>query len=112
MNKLMLAVLLLGAGFTVHAADAKRPDFSQLCQGKALNSKVKTQFDGRSIEGTCQLGFKANQANALERGQMREAAVQNACVGKAKGTAVNVKVANKSVAGKCDVVFKSANRPK
>jgi hypothetical protein len=110
MYKLILATLLLGLGLSVQAADTKRPDFSKLCQGKVLNSKVNTQFDGRRIEGTCQLGFKPKQANALERGAMREPAVQNACMGKAKGAAVNVKVGAKSIAGQCDVVFKSAAR--
>lgn len=110
MYKLILAGVLLSLGLGAQAAENKRPDFSTLCQGKALNTKVKTQFDGRHIEGTCQLGFKATQANALERGAMREPALQNACQGKAKGAAVNVKVAGKTVAGKCDVVFKSAGR--
>lgn len=92
---------------TVHAApDGKRPDFSALCQGKALNTKVIAQHGDRKIEGTCQIAFKATNPNALERGAMRDPAVQKACQAKAKGTAVTVKVDGKSVAGKCDIAFR------
>lgn len=95
---------------TVNAApdtQGKRPDFNNLCHGKAVNTKVKTKLGDRTVEGSCQIGFKATNANALERGDNRLPAVQNACRNKAKGSAVTVKVNNKNIAGKCDSIFKS-----
>lgn len=106
-----MALLLTSALLAISAAHAapeggKRPDFGNLCQGKALNTKVNAKHDDRTIEGTCQMGFKANNPSALERGAMRDPAVQNACKGKAKGAVVNAKVSGKNVAGKCDVTFR------
>ena len=108
MKKWALVFTSVLFGFTTaHAAeDTKRPDFSQLCNGKAVNTKLTAKHDGRSIEGTCQIGFKANDKNALQRGAMRDPAVKDACKGKAKGTAINVKIDGKQVAGKCDVQFR------
>ncbi|MQW92539.1 hypothetical protein GFH30_06820 [Acinetobacter wanghuae] len=108
MKKIALAIATLLTAITVvHAApDAKRPDMSKLCQGKALNSKVVSKHGDRTIEGSCQIGFKANNPQALERGAMRNPAVQNTCKGKAKGTAAVVKVDGKNIAGKCDITFK------
>lgn len=97
---------------TAHAApEGKRPDFSALCQAKALNAKVIAQHGDRKMEGTCQMAFKASNPNALERGAMRDPALQKACQSKAKGTAVTVKVDGKSVAGKCDIAFRPKMKP-
>lgn len=79
----------------------------KLCQGKAVNTKISQKMGDRSIKGTCQIGFKANNPNTLEHGAMRDPAVQNACKGKGKGSAVIAKVATKTVAGKYDVIFRS-----
>lgn len=93
--------------FTISTAYAhpenSRPDFSSFCKGKAVNSEIFIKNDGDSVEGTCVVGFKANQAANLERGVMRDPVVQNACKGKAIGTAVTVKVNGKSIAGKCEM---------
>lgn len=87
--------------------DVKRPDTSKLCQGKALNTKVSQKIGDRTMAGSCQIGFKANNADALDRGAMRDPAIQNICKGKTKGAAVIAKVDGKSVSGKCDIVFRS-----
>lgn len=105
-----IALCIATAFIAISAAHAepehKRPDISKLCQGKALNSKVVSKNGDRSIEGTCQIGFKANNPQALERGAMRDPAIQNACKGKAKGTAAIAKVDGKNISGKCDMTFK------
>lgn len=93
---------------TVQAApDTKRPDLSKLCQGKAINSKVSSKQGDRIFEGTCQIGFKANNSQTLERGTMRDTTIQNVCKGKTKGAATVAKVGGKNIAGKCDITFKS-----
>lgn len=91
----------------------KRPDFNQLCLNKAVNTKVNAKHGDRTIAGTCQLGFKANNAQDLRGGQRPAAGQQrpsdvtaNACKGKPKGTAVTVKIEGKNIAGKCDMIFK------
>ena len=93
-----------------HAAQEKRPDPTQFCQGKAVNAKVVSKMGDRQMEGTCQIGFKASSPNALERGAMRDPAVQNACKGKAKGTSVVAKVNAKNIPGKCEIIFKGNGR--
>lgn len=109
MKKIVLfAATLIAVSMNIQAhPEGSRPDHSKLCNGKAINTKVNVKADGHDIQGTCQLGFKANNPDALERGAMRDLAIQKACVGKAKGTAVTVKVNSKAVPGKCDIVFKS-----
>lgn len=89
------------------APEGSRPNFNQYCNGKAINTIVNLKNDGHPISGTCQLGFKANATNTLERGAMRDPIIQNACKGKSKGAAVTVKLNGKAIAGKCDVIFKS-----
>ena len=113
MKKIMLLLTLGLMGMSaVQAApqNSARPDMSKLCQGKAINSKIKTTMGDRQIEGTCQIGFKANHPDALERGAMREPTIQNACKGKAKGQAVTAKMNGKMIAGKCDIIFKGNGR--
>lgn len=108
--KKVLLVVTLGLVWVMNVQAApdigKRTDHSRFCQGKALNSKVNIKNNGRDIQGTCQLGFKANEANKLERGVMRNPSIQQACIGKAKGVSIIVKVNGKAIAGKCDVIFK------
>ena len=88
--------LLLTTGLlAISAAQAvpdQRPDMSQLCQGKGLNTKMSAKMGDRTMQGTCQIGFKAKHPNALEHGAMRDPDVQNVCKGKAKGTSVVAKV--------------------
>lgn len=100
------ALFMLSTANAAPDTQGKRPDFNNLCHGKAVNTKVKTQHGDRKIEGSCQIGFKATNPNALERGDNRLPAVQNACKNKAKGSAITVKVNNKNIAGKCDTTFK------
>jgi len=95
------------AVYAAPESKGNRPDFSKLCQGKAVNTKITATHDGRSINGTCQLGFKANNPNSLERGAHRDSNIQNACHAKAKGAAVTVKYNGKNIPGTCDVLFKS-----
>ena len=109
MNKSIF--LLIGTLFALNVAHAapdagKRPDFSQQCAGKAVNTKISVKAGDRTMQGTCQLGFKPNTPNGLERGAMRDPVVQNACKGKTKGTATTIKLNGKSIAGKCDVMFR------
>ena len=94
---------------TVNAApeNGKRPDFSNVCIGKTLNTKMSIKHDGRNIPGICQLGFKPNYPASLERGAMRDPALRNICNGKTKGTTVIAKVNGKNISGKCDLTFKS-----
>ena len=111
MKKTVFIALMATLAFTqANAAQEKRPDPAQLCQGKAVNAKVSTKMGDRQMEGTCQIGFKATNPNTLERGAMRDPAVQNACKGKAKGTAVVAKVDGKSVPGKCELISKGNGR--
>lgn len=107
---LCFAAILFSMSTVQAAPDTKRPDLSKLCQGKAINSKVNTKQGDRTFEGTCQIGFKANNPQALERGAMRDPAIQNACKGKTKGAATVAKVDGKNIAGKCDITFKSNAR--
>ena len=110
MYKMMALLLVLGGAMTAVNAHAQpqgaRPDFSKLCAGKALNAKVSTKMGDRTLQGTCQIGFKATKMEDLPRGAQRDPAVQNACKGKNKGQAVQVKVENKTVKGQCDIQFK------
>ena len=110
----MALLLVLGGAMTTVQANAQpqgaRPDFSKLCAGKALNSKVTAKMGDRTMQGTCQMGFKATKMDELPRGSQREPAVQNACKGKAKGQAVQVKVANKTVKGQCEIQFRPDRR--
>ena len=106
-----LSWLLLGSILAFNSAQAapdagKRPDFSSMCAGKALNSKISVKHDDRTMQGTCQLGFKPNNPASLERGAMRDPALRNACNGKAKGAAVTAKVEGKNIAGKCEITFR------
>lgn len=108
MKKISFAAMtLVLCSMNIHAAnETKRPDMSQLCKGKAVNSKASVKMGDNVRQGTCQLGFKPNQQQALGREAMRDAAIQKACVGKAKGAAVSVKFNGKTVPGKCDIVFR------
>lgn len=105
-------IFLITVGLLVTTAHAEqndrgnRPDFSKLCQGKALNSKLTIKHGDRTMTGTCQMGFKSTNPNALERGAQRDPAIQNACKGKAKGTAVTAKINGKNIPGKCDINFR------
>lgn len=100
------ALLMMTTANAAPDSQGKRPDFGNLCQGKAVNSKVTAKHGDRTIEGTCQIGFKATNPNALDRGASRDPAIQNACKAKAKGSAVVAKLNGKNIAGKCDINFK------
>ena len=109
---LFVTALGLFSIMNVNAASdvGKKPNPNQLCQGKAVNSQVNTNRNGRDIQGTCQLAFKPDQVKGLERSQMRDPSIQKACIGKSKGTPITITVNGKSVTGKCDVVFKPNRR--
>ncbi|MBU3845665.1 MAG: hypothetical protein H9855_01560 [Candidatus Acinetobacter avistercoris] len=108
-NIVLITLLMTFTAFNASAHDnTKRPDTTKLCQGKAINTRVSQKIGDRTLEGTCQIGFKANQSNGLDRGLMRDPAIQNACKGKVKNTAVVAKVDGKNIPGKCDIVFRSA----
>lgn len=109
MKKIVLiATSLIAVSMNIQAhPEGSRPDLSKLCVGKAVNTKINTKSNGHDIQGACQLGFKANNPDSLERGAMRDPVIQKSCVGKAKGAVVTAKVNGKSVPGKCDIVFKS-----
>ena len=118
MKKISLLLLVGVFGLSTAYADNNRPngpriDFSKQCQGKALNSKLTLKNDGRTMTGTCALGFTPNANVQLERGAMRDPAVQAACKGKTLNQNVSVKISGKTVAGKCAIRFmpERPNRP-
>ena len=110
MKKIILllasSVLTVTATYAAPNDKGSRPDFSQLCKGKAINTKVSTKHDGRTMNGTCQLRFVANNPASLERGAQRDSTIQNACKGKTKGTTTSVTLNGKNIPGKCDISFK------
>ncbi|WP_312080507.1 hypothetical protein [Acinetobacter schindleri] len=110
MKKLaFIIILVLTAMPYAQAAsdEGKNPDTTRLCEGKGPHVKLTVKIEGRTIKGSCQIGFKPAQVNALDYEAMRAPAVQNACKGKARGTTLVMNVNGKQVLGKCDLVFKS-----
>ena len=87
--------------------ERKIPDTTRLCEGKGPHVKLTTKIDGRTVKGSCQIGFKPVQANVLDHKAMNDLAARNACKGKARGTAMVVYVNSKQIAGKCDLIFKA-----
>ena len=113
MKKLaFIIVLVLTVMPNAQAAsdEEKSPDTTRLCEGKGPYVKLTTKIDDRIIQGSCQVGFKPVQANALDYEAMRDPAVQNVCKGKARGSVVVVSINKKKVPGKCDLIFKDNRR--
>jgi len=111
LSLLLLSIIIGMATIQLTNAHPNREVFNTACLNKALNSKVSIKYDDQTINGTCQLGFKAKYPNELERGSNRNSAIQNACKGKIKGQQVVAQLNDKNIQGKCDLVFKS-NSPR
>jgi len=110
-----IAVIITGMCFVmsaVHATaeDIQYTDILPLCEGKAPHVKVSTQLNGRTLQGSCQIGFKPHDPQNLKGYMMHEPALQNACKGKARTSTVVIHLAGKKVPGKCDLVFKINRR--
>ncbi len=106
-----IAVIIAAMYFAmpvVHAAAESIPysEILPLCEGKGPHVKVSTQIDGRTLEGSCQIGFKPHDPRTLEGYTIQEPTIQNACKGQARASTVVIHLAGKAVPGKCDLVFK------
>ena len=109
MKKLAFIIILVltAMPYTQAASDeGKNPDMTRLCEGKGPHVKLTVKIEGRTIKGSCQIGFKPAQVNALDYDAMRAPAVQNACKGKARGSTLVMNVNGEQIPGKCDLVFK------
>jgi len=113
MKKLVFIIILVltAMPYTQAASDeGKNPDTTRLCEGKGPHVKLTVKIEGRTIKGSCQIGFKSAEANALDYEPMRTSALQNACKGKARGSTLVVNVDGEQIPGKCDLVFKRNHR--
>lgn len=120
MKKLFLltAVLMTCSNFmtVANAAepnrnDGPRPPMDDLCKGKAPNSKVTVTHGDRTMQGVCQIGFKAANPQDLGRGGDHRGHGPNPqnnqiCQGKKIGQPITATINGKKINGKCDVVFK------
>lgn len=106
-----IALVLMAMPNAQAASDERKSlDTTRLCEGKGPHVKLTIKIEDRAIKGSCQIGFKPAEANALDYEAMRTSALQNACKGKARGTALVLNVNGEQIPGKCDLVFKSNHR--
>ncbi|KGT46484.1 MULTISPECIES: hypothetical protein [Acinetobacter] len=106
----ILAIVVMQMSSVQASSEENTPDLTRLCEGKGPHVKLTTKIEGRKVKGSCQIGFKPDQANVLDYKAMNQPAVQNVCKGKARGTSAVVNIKGKNIPGKCDLVFKENRR--
>lgn len=106
----ILAITLMQMSSAQPSSEENPPDPTRLCEGKGPHVKLTTKIEGRKVKGSCQIGLKPVQDDALDYKALNDPAIQNACKGKARGTAAVVNIKGKNIPGKCDLVFKENRR--